>query len=91
MNRIYRDAAHVLVWLGMDDKGEARSAFELVDQLDRVLGRDGVNGVGQENKEEELVNLERHVRENHMALRTLTNRPWVSHDSLFQCCMRLKD
>jgi hypothetical protein len=75
MNRIYRDAAHVLVWLGLDTKKEAVSAFGLIHELDRALKSRSVDGI---SRDPDTVNLERHVRENRRALQALTDRPWVS-------------
>ena len=37
MNRIYAKAKHVLVWLGLDEEGEARAAFSLIHVIDKKL------------------------------------------------------
>jgi hypothetical protein len=75
MNRIYRDAAHVLVWLGLDTKKEAVSAFSLVRELDDTLRSHSVDGISHNPN---TVDLERHVRDNQKALQALTDRAWVS-------------
>ena len=75
MNRIYRDAAHVLVWLGLDTKKEAVSAFGLVHELDEALRTHPVEGI---SRNPDTVDLERYVRDNQKALRALTDRAWVS-------------
>ena len=75
MNRIYRYAAHVLVWLGLDTKNEAVSAFSLVRELDDALRSHPVDGISRVSN---TVDLERHVRENQKALQALTDRAWVS-------------
>ena len=38
MNRIYKNASHVLVWLGADEEGIAKAAFELVHELNETFG-----------------------------------------------------
>ena len=78
MNRIYRDAAHVLVWLGLDTKKEAVSAFGLVHELDEALKSHPVDGI---YRDPNTVDLERHIRENQKALQALTDRTWVSFHS----------
>jgi len=75
MNRIYRYAAHVLVWLGLDTKKEAVSAFGLVHELDDALRSHSVDGISHNPN---IVDLERHVRDNQKALQALTDRAWVS-------------
>jgi hypothetical protein len=74
MNRIYRDAAHVLVWLGLDTKREAASAFGLMHELDEFLGSSSTD---EESHIVEREKLERHVKENHEAIEALTDRAWV--------------
>lgn len=75
MNRVYRGAVRVLVWLGLDDKDEAVSAFALVHKLDQIHGNhrqaDGTS------RDTETLDLENHLRDNHKALQTLTDRAWV--------------
>lgn len=75
MNRIYRDAAHVLVWLGLDTKKEAVSALGLVHELEEAPRNYPVDGV---SRDQYTVELETHVRENQKALQALTDRAWVS-------------
>lgn len=75
MNRIYRDAAHVLVWLGLDTKKEAVSAFGLVHELDEALRSHLIDDI---SRNADTVDLERHIKENQNALQALTDRTWVS-------------
>jgi hypothetical protein len=75
MNSIYRGAARVLVWLGLDTKKEAVSAFGLIHELDEALKSRPVDGISRDSN---TVCLERHVRENQKALQALTDRLWVS-------------
>ena len=37
MNRIFKNADHVLVWLGLDEKTVARSAFNFVHELNNIF------------------------------------------------------
>jgi Heterokaryon incompatibility protein (HET) len=74
MNRIYQDAAHVLVWLGLDTKKEAVSTFGLIYELNEALGSQLVDGI---SRDLDTVDLERRVGDNHMALQALTDRAWV--------------
>lgn len=80
MNRIYKNASHVLVWLGQDEKGPdkksvAESAFSLVRELDETF-RD-------EAKREKFhidhtgENLEKQSRDPWVPLDHLTDLPWV--------------
>jgi hypothetical protein len=75
MNRIYRDAVQVLVWLGLDTKKEAVSAFGLVHELDEALRSLPVDG---KFRDPGTVDLERHVKDNQKAIQDLTDRAWVS-------------
>ena len=74
MNRIYQNAAHVLVWLGLDTMQEAVSAFGLVHELNNALSSHPEDNTPHHP---DTVDLERHVRNNQKALKALTNRPWV--------------
>jgi hypothetical protein len=74
MNRIYRDATHVLVWLGLDMKREAALAFGLMHELHEFLGSAPIDG---KPRKVETERLERHVKENHEAIQALTDRAWV--------------
>ncbi len=75
MNSIYREAVSVLVWLGLDTKKEADSAFGLVHELDEALRNHPVDGI---SRDPDTVDLERHIKENQKALQALTGRAWVS-------------
>lgn len=75
MSNIYRNAAHVLVWLGLDTTSEAILAFALVHELDETLRSHHVDGVA---READVVDLQRHLTKNRKALQALTDRAWVS-------------
>ncbi|KAK4221646.1 heterokaryon incompatibility protein 6,OR allele [Podospora fimiseda] len=75
MDRIYRDASHVLVWLGMDTDNQAESCFELVKKLDCLLG-----GGRAEDSDE----LETYIRENHKDLHALTDHAWFRRGWIVQ-------
>jgi len=75
MNRIYRDAAHILVWLGLDTNKEAVSAFGLVHELDEALSSHPINSI---SRRPDSMGLERHVTDNQKALQALADRAWVS-------------
>jgi hypothetical protein len=75
MNRIYKHASRVLVWLGADDKGLAKSAFDLVQELYKTLE----NEAERENfRVAYTENLEQQSRDRWDALDHLTDLPWVS-------------
>ena len=78
MNRIYKHASHVLVWLGPDDTGLAKPAFELVHSLDRIfqdeIGRGKFSTAHTKDLEEQS-------RDRWNALDHLTERPWVSRNT----------
>ncbi|KAE8445939.1 hypothetical protein EG329_012718 [Mollisiaceae sp. DMI_Dod_QoI] len=73
MNRIYRDAAQVFVWLGVDTKKEAMLAFGVVHALDKVLNNIPADGTASGP---DAVGLERHVKNNQKAIQDLTDRAW---------------
>ena len=75
MNRIFQDAVHVLVWLGLDTKKEALSAFGLVQELDKALGGQSVDDTFHYP---DTVDLERQVENSQTTLQALTERAWVS-------------
>lgn len=75
MNRIFRDAAHVLVWLGLDADHEAGLAFGLIRELDVALTSRPPDDT---HYSPDTVDLERHIKVNHEALQKLTDRAWVS-------------
>jgi hypothetical protein len=75
MNRIYRDAARVLAWLGLDVNKEAVPAFGLVHELDVALRSPTMDGI---SRDLDIVDLERYISENQKALKALTERSWVS-------------
>lgn len=80
MNRIYKNARHVLVWLGQDEKGPseqrvAESAFNLVRKLDETF-RDEAERE-KFHTEHTGENLERQSRDPWVPLDHLTDLPWV--------------
>ncbi|KAI0141650.1 heterokaryon incompatibility protein-domain-containing protein [Xylariaceae sp. FL1272] len=78
MNKIYQDAVHVLVWLGLDTKQEAVSAFRLVHQLDQVSKGCQTRHISHD------LDLETHISENQMALQALADRPWFKRGWIVQ-------
>ncbi|KAF1965068.1 HET-domain-containing protein [Bimuria novae-zelandiae CBS 107.79] len=81
MNKIYQNAMHVLVWLGLDFGGEAASAFDLVDDLDEAFWERPVNGMAPGIS---AVELEKHIEENHHSVQSLTNRTWFKRGWIVQ-------
>jgi hypothetical protein len=77
MNRIYRDAAHILVWLGLDTEKQAASAFGLVRELHEIFKSHSPDSPSPASSAPDL---ETHIRENQKALQALTNRAWVSFE-----------
>lgn len=78
MNKIYKNACHVPVWLGLNKTNEAKPAFDLVHSIDMRL---------QDKSEREkfdiqfIKDLNSQSIEEWKALDHLTNRTWVSHSS----------
>ncbi|KAL7953106.1 HET domain-containing protein [Trichoderma compactum] len=79
MNRIYKDASHVLVWLGLDSNGEAVSAFSLIHNLHTTL-----QNAGGESHARPVDNLEQEVKNNRRALQSLTSRNWFKRGWIVQ-------
>jgi hypothetical protein len=75
MNSIYQNAAHILVWLGLDTNKEAVSAFGLVHELDEALSSHPIDSI---SRGPDLIDLERHATQNQKALHVLVDRGWVS-------------
>ncbi|PNP51219.1 hypothetical protein THARTR1_08123 [Trichoderma harzianum] len=79
MNRIYKDASHVLVWLGLDSNGEALSAFSLIHNLHKRLQNDGGDSHARLADD-----LEQEVKKNGKALENLTSRKWFKRGWIVQ-------
>ncbi|KAK4062813.1 uncharacterized protein Triagg1_9683 [Trichoderma aggressivum f. europaeum] len=79
MNRIYKDASHVLVWLGLDTNGEATSAFSLIHNLHATL-----QNAGGASHARPVDNLEQEVKNNRKALQSLTSRNWFKRGWIVQ-------
>lgn len=75
MNRIYKRASHILVWLGPDDTGLAKPAFELVHNLDHIF-QDEIKRA--EFSTAAMKELSQQSRERWNTLDHLRRRPWVS-------------
>jgi hypothetical protein len=75
MNRIYKNASHVLVWLGLDDQAMAEPAFKLVRELDEIYQ-------DEEKREKFRIDhtdyLEEHSKDPWIPLTHVTHLPWVS-------------
>jgi Heterokaryon incompatibility protein (HET) len=75
MNRIYKHASHVLVWLGPDDKGLAKPAFARIHKLYKTFK----NATEREIfKIAHIRDLEHQSRDDWDTLDHLTDLPWVS-------------
>lgn len=87
MNKIYKNASHVLVWLGQDAKGPneksvAESAFNLIRELDKIF---------EDESESEKFhtahtgkNLEKQSRDPWLPLDHLTELPWFTRAWIVQ-------
>lgn len=77
MDVIYRNADHVLVWLGGDENGVAKEACDLIKDLAATFsGEKELDGSGH-NSSDNLCHLPV-SQEAWSPLRTLTELPWVS-------------
>ncbi|KAI0533672.1 heterokaryon incompatibility protein-domain-containing protein [Xylaria digitata] len=81
MNKIYRDATLVLVWLGLDTKREARSAFSLVHELEEALSSYPVDTIARDT---DTVSLERRLKDGKEAIQALTGRAWFKRGWIVQ-------
>ncbi|KKP06722.1 hypothetical protein THAR02_01211 [Trichoderma harzianum] len=79
MNRIYKDASHVLVWLGLDSNGEAISAFSLIHSLHKTF-----QNAGGESYARLADELGKEVKNNKKGLQSLTNRKWFRRGWIVQ-------
>jgi hypothetical protein len=78
MNPVYRGADHILVWLGLDQKKEAVSAFDLVHELDKAL-KGIADDLGNNSDTVDPSNMVvQHVTDSQKALQSLTACAWVS-------------
>jgi hypothetical protein len=92
MNRIYKNASHVLVWLGQDEKGPdgksvAESAFNLVRKLDETFRDEAKREKFHTDHTGE--NLEKQSRDPWVPLDHLTELPWVRRTSALVKCKDL--
>ena len=75
MNRIYKNASHVLVWMGLDDQAMAEPAFKLVRELDEIYQ-------DEEKREKFRIDhtdyLEERSKDPWFPLTHVTHLPWVS-------------
>jgi hypothetical protein len=77
MNKLYRNAAHVLVWLGLDTEYQAAAAFRLICELHKSLRSHSEDSPSPASNAPKL---QTHIRENHEAIQALTDRTWVSDE-----------
>lgn len=77
MDLIYRNAAHVLVWLGCDLKGVASAAFRLVANLAAMFSDVGRRAKFDREYSDNLSS-RRELSESWSPLRALAGLPWVS-------------
>jgi hypothetical protein len=75
MNAIYKNARHVLVWLGRDEKGMAEGAVEMVHHLDEVFADEEKHEAFRVKHSGDLSGLS---KEPWVPLSVLTGLPWVS-------------
>ncbi|RYP20409.1 hypothetical protein DL765_002785 [Monosporascus sp. GIB2] len=81
MNKIYKNAKHVLVWLGEENKkGEAESTFTLIRKLDELRNE---AARGRPN-DQSIRKLEHLVEKNKETLHALTNRKWFKRGWIVQ-------
>ena len=78
MNRVYKHASRVLVWLGPDDTGLAKPAFELVHNLDHIF-QDEIKRAHFSTAATK--DLEEQSRDRWNTLDHLTGCPWVSRET----------
>lgn len=83
MNLIYKSTAKVLVWLGTDDRGVAREAFDMVMALDAVFEDEDLFSQFTEEQREKLDEISAEVWQ---PLTDLYHRPWVSTLYKPSCC-----
>ena len=74
MNRIYAKAKHVLVWLGLDKQGEAKSAFDLIDQIDK---KHDDQTEREKFRDQYTRDLDKQSSDEWKALDNLTSRLWA--------------
>jgi Heterokaryon incompatibility protein (HET) len=75
LNFIYKNASHVLVWLGPDDEAVAEPAFKLIRNLDEIFQ-------DEERREKFRIDHTDHLKERSkepwVPLTRVTHLPWVS-------------
>ena len=74
MNRIYKQASHVLVWLGRDQYGMAQPAFDLVLKLSDTFKS---NVESNQSQDDLIGSLEKIPKDQWEPLNHLTDLPWV--------------
>lgn len=74
MNMIYKNASHVLVWLGVDEEELAEPAFHLIHKLNKVLKDEEQY---QKLDVQYVKELEDQIERERTALDRLTDLPWV--------------
>ena len=75
MNRIYKNASNVLVWLGPDDRAMAKPAFEQVRELDEIFQNEEMC---EKFRIAHTDHLEERSKDSWIPLMQVTNLPWVS-------------
>jgi hypothetical protein len=83
MNRIYKQASHVLVWLGQDQDRIAHSAFDLVHELFNVFQDEAESGKSRIDLDQ---GLEKVPAERWGPLNYLTDLPWVNLKNYIRPC-----
>jgi len=75
MNHIYKNASHVLVWLGPDDQAMAEPAFKWVRELDEIFKDEEKH---EKFRIDHTDHLEERSKEPWIPLTHITHLPWVS-------------
>lgn len=75
MNVIYKNAGHVLVWLGQDDQQVAGSAFELVCQIGETFRSDERLAKFREDHTDDL---DQRSEDDWTPIKRITQLQWVS-------------
>ncbi|KIW45228.1 uncharacterized protein PV06_03630 [Exophiala oligosperma] len=82
MNMIYKNADHVLVWLGLDEENLAAKAFDLIHRLDEALNKHQEKH--SKPSVEYVKGLENQIEKEGRALDCLTDLPWFKRGWIVQ-------
>lgn len=74
MNRLYRSASRILVWLGIDPDNDAKSAFSMVRILEPMFG---IKAIMQELIQAQVKLVEAYDETSWRSVQVLLDLPWV--------------